>query len=283
MIPVAGSFQDYGTGLFVPLISSPSVEYEGTYNQGYSADTIIVAGARCERTSTYNLGGGLVELRVRGVSQRANNGDAEYFLYSLLTSLGRTSIGGLQVNGSLYPNCMFSRGKGEIVFTGYESTVASYELSFIMSVPDSLLSSPATWYETLPYFYAGTLTEDIFYFNGVQIGECAHITSLDATRKTSATIIPRARGVRLKSSYNTTTVTLHLKAWIHINPQPLSSRQLAETTTKNLFANLGGVPATLTGNGNFYTEMSLSSFKPKGEDTPWVIPLELDFVQIVNP
>lgn len=168
----------------------------------------------------HHTGGGMHRIKVPFHARRYTRGDAEKYLYDMLTTLGRSDLGELCVHGAAYTNCWFLSGEGEIVHARINDSTdtddplnrarfhVKGQVIFARSLPPttalpvpSLSLAPPERIEFISGSnngdYTGTVIDGPNTGVATKIGRFCDLTSLSVQRPVLAVPIPRCDGVRI--------------------------------------------------------------------------------------
>lgn len=229
-------------------------------------------------------GGGLLNLTIDAHYELRNAGEAEWFGHQMLTQLGQSGKGYLDINNQRWESVIFERGTCKIIRAA-SSSLLIYNLSFIMSSPTvQALPSSTALTDTPPAYGTRTSAGDYAY-GSVTLGSHAHVDSIQVTRSPLVKNIPRSTGVRLKSRRDTRSIRINVKVWERAEPDgAIQPRRKLEYNIHEAIWEVADnaifIPKTnLVGQGNTFSNCVLDSFSPSLGDAWWTGPSDLVFTQ----
>lgn len=230
--PVPGYFFSAVDGIHERLELSPpataSVELS-PISHDYKPTTginIVLAGPYGPETvrpgigvKLHHTGGGLHRITVQFHARRYTRGDAEKYLWDMLTTLGRSDLGELCVHDKAYTNCWFISGSGEIVHARINDSTDTVEpqnrtrfhvkgqVMFVRGLPptsDMPMPNSLAPPERMEFVgganngdYAGTVVDGPNTGVRSKIGRFCDLISISVQRPVLAVPIPRCDGVRI--------------------------------------------------------------------------------------
>lgn len=246
----------------IPIPGEPYV----TISHHPSANVVQVPG----RTSVkvFRMGRDYRSLTVHAATERANRGDAEMYLWTLLKNLAETGLGELKVRYNsprlVYCDCVFVSGSGSIV-TRESSARVEVNLEFTQGTPedetnpDASYSSPddyGTFDDTSSAANYKLVPEDVQPNednDDIALGDWAEVVPAVQKQVLYASI-PRAWGVRMKDTHWGRAMRFTVTAHVHkVNRDTLDDylRDLQQQVRDRQF--------TLDGNGNEFTQCFVES------------------------
>ena len=282
MTAVLGYFRDVSTGMSFTLPTSPSVSLGLKFDRTELLDHTSDSGKLKGTLNLFDLGGGTLTIGVSGVCERYNAGDAEWYMYQLLTTCLNSGLGYLGVNQYEYPNCWFIQGKAEVFYADPVPKV-TYDLQFQSTLPFNPPWDPAITPGSVPIEYPGRSEGGIFLFNGIQLGAYSRISTMDVKRPSIQIKIPRAKGIRHRQKIDGAEISINVPTWIHNEPGPGITRGSLELEVAQKIYQIGGGVHDLSGNGNIFTNFHLDDYSPQlEEDNWWTCAIDFKFISAYN-
>lgn len=227
---------------------------------GYATPDVERADARLtppgEPATRLSLGGGLLGVTVTADTERANLGDAELFIHTILTTLATAAPETLVLIDGYGNTVAF----GDAVCVGargvtFARCFARIELDFLApeqstdATPPSNPGAPAT--------YAGTSTDQSYTAGGTAIGHQGERMDIEMERSFPLRGIPRCRGVRARGPSSAALLRLSVRA------HALDRTQHVAEYLRDLERSIGASELALAGNGNSFSGCLLESIRPE--------------------
>lgn len=220
-----------------------------------------------------DTGGGIVDVSVRGQRLRANMGDAEYYIYEILTCLARSEAGDIGSEDNRGERVVF----GNSVCVGGAGNVHAYQFADIrMDFESPEKSSEAAW-GSVPAtagIFAGSTTNQTYVAGGEDLG-CGGSMRIEMERDWPLRVIPRARGARTSVPYRGAVMLFNVRTLWQADGDHITD------DITDLVRAIGPRHVDLVANGMTYSDVLLRGAGMEGGDAKYAM-VSFDFVQEVG-
>jgi hypothetical protein len=253
---VAGYFEkdDISIRLGDHAFATPAVSRRNVVLEPHAAPAAVL-----------DAGGGMTELAVTMQAARANLGDAERWIYELLTALARAEPGLLVVEDSRRQQAAFD----ESVCISAGGRVRAFTFADVqmdwLAPEKSAEPAPAGGVPAAPGTYGGTSTALDYAAataaGSVAIGTHPEGMRIEMARRYPLREVPRARGARSRGPEE----GAHVRFTVVSHAVAGAGEHLADYLA-DLAREIGACPVDLTGNGNTFAGVVLESLRPSHTD-----------------
>jgi len=217
--------------------------------------------------------GGILAVNVVAYCERANLGDAEWWITTRLAALASSDAGILAVQDNhgravTYPDALFVSARANVEAL----TVGVIDMEFLAP----LTSASPTWGETgteteteswsgvpdEPDEYADRATSQDYACNGVEFG-VGPMAQFAVDRAAQLRVIPRCKGARVSPAPQAAAMTIEIVA------DQVSDSDHWQVQTEDAFRTIGVAKRDLTGNGNTWDNCVLDAIDPSQTDDYW--------------